>query len=158
MAPQASKKCGLLPPDHRHIGIVSCTSNGISSEQVPGTLSVLTISSLSPQASAQIEKRLLTPFLSPTTWLWGIPLERSASTAATSHSFECSSCTAHRLDRGSGDCPADESRPDSHSYHPIWWTGHAGQPLCHSACRNGAVRHYGWHQTRRGSEFVPQLR
>jgi hypothetical protein len=39
MAPQASKKCGLLPPDHRHIGINSCTSNSIDSEQVPGTFS-----------------------------------------------------------------------------------------------------------------------
>jgi hypothetical protein len=37
MAPQVSEKFGLLPPDHRHIGIDSCPSNGISSEQVPGT-------------------------------------------------------------------------------------------------------------------------
>ena len=36
MAPQASKDYCLLPPDHRHIGIASCTSNGINSEQVPG--------------------------------------------------------------------------------------------------------------------------
>jgi len=54
MVPQASKKCGLLPPDHRHIG--SCKSNSLNSEQVPGTLSALTISSLSRQASAQREK------------------------------------------------------------------------------------------------------
>ena len=60
MAPQASEKCGLLPPDHQQIGC--CTSNGINSEQVPGTFSVLTISSLSPQTSAQSEKKLLTPF------------------------------------------------------------------------------------------------
>ena len=33
MAPQASKKCGLLPTDHQCIG--SYTSNGINSEQVP---------------------------------------------------------------------------------------------------------------------------
>jgi hypothetical protein len=53
MAPQASKKCCLLPPHHLQIG--SCTSNSIDSEQIPGTFSVLTISSLSPQASAQSE-------------------------------------------------------------------------------------------------------
>ena len=63
MAPQASKKCGLFPPDHHHIGF--CTSNGIKSEQVPGTFSVLTISSLSPQASAQSEKKFFTPFPEP---------------------------------------------------------------------------------------------
>jgi len=62
MAPQASKKYGLQPPDHRHIGIASCTSNGIDSEQVPGPFSVLTSSPLAPQASAQGEKRFLTPF------------------------------------------------------------------------------------------------
>ncbi len=54
MAPQASKKCGLLPPDHHRIG--SCTSNGINSEQVPGTFSVLTISSLSRQAQHKARK------------------------------------------------------------------------------------------------------
>ena len=43
-----------------HIG--SCTSNGINSEQVPGAFSVLTIPSLSSQASAQSEKRFLTLF------------------------------------------------------------------------------------------------
>jgi len=64
MAPQASKKCGLLPPDHyriavSRIGITSCTSNGLNSEQVPGSFSVLTISSLSPQASAQSGKKFL---------------------------------------------------------------------------------------------------
>lgn len=36
MALQASKKCGLLSPDHHHIGY--CTSNGIDSEQIPGTI------------------------------------------------------------------------------------------------------------------------
>lgn len=61
MAPQASKKCGLLPPDYHRIGC--CTSNGINSEQVPGTFSALTISSLSPQASAQSEKWFLTIFI-----------------------------------------------------------------------------------------------
>jgi hypothetical protein len=60
MVPQASKKCGLLPPDHQQIGC--STSNGIYSEQVPGTFSVLTISSLAPQVSAQSEKKFLTPF------------------------------------------------------------------------------------------------
>ena len=48
-------------PDHQQIGC--CTSNGIDSEQVPGSCSVLTISSLSPQALAQCEKRFLTPFI-----------------------------------------------------------------------------------------------
>jgi filamentous hemagglutinin family protein len=48
-------------PDHHH-NIGSCTSNGIDSEQVPGIFSVLTISSGSPQTSAQREKRFLTPF------------------------------------------------------------------------------------------------
>ena len=59
MAPQASKQCGFLPPDH-HIDIGSCTSNGVNSEQVPGTFSILTISSLPSQASAQSEKRFQT--------------------------------------------------------------------------------------------------
>jgi len=46
MAPQASKKCGLLPPDHQRIGCF--TSNSIDSEQVPGPFSVLTSSPLAP--------------------------------------------------------------------------------------------------------------
>jgi hypothetical protein len=37
MAPQASKKCGLLPPDQQQIGF--WTSTDIDSEQVPGTIS-----------------------------------------------------------------------------------------------------------------------
>lgn len=37
MAPQASKKCGLLPPDQP---IASCTSNSINSKKVPLTISV----------------------------------------------------------------------------------------------------------------------
>jgi hypothetical protein len=37
MAPQASKKCGLLPPDHQQIGC--CARNGINSEPVPGSIS-----------------------------------------------------------------------------------------------------------------------
>ena len=61
MAPQASQKCGLLPPDHR---ISSCTSTGVDSDQVPGAFSVPTISLPSPRASVQSEKRFLTPFLS----------------------------------------------------------------------------------------------
>ena len=48
MAPQASKKYGLLLPDHRQIG--SCTSNALNSEQVLGTFSALTMSLLSPQS------------------------------------------------------------------------------------------------------------
>ena len=48
------------PPDHHRIG--SCTSNGINSEKVSGNFFVLTISSLSPQASEQSEKRFLTLF------------------------------------------------------------------------------------------------
>jgi hypothetical protein len=62
MAPQASKQGSLLPPGHHRIG--SCTSNGINSEQVSGTFSVLTISSFSPQASAQSSMRVLTPLSS----------------------------------------------------------------------------------------------
>lgn len=50
----------LLPPDHQQIG--SYKSNNINSEQVLGTFSVLTISSLSPQASVRSEKKLLTSF------------------------------------------------------------------------------------------------
>lgn len=38
MAPQASKKCGLPPPDHRPID--SCTNNSINSKKVPGTFFV----------------------------------------------------------------------------------------------------------------------
>ena len=57
MAPQASEKCGPLPPDYPRIDC--CTSNSLNSEQVPGTFSILMISSLSPQASAQSEKRFL---------------------------------------------------------------------------------------------------
>jgi hypothetical protein len=48
-----------------HHRLASCSSNGLNSEQVPGPFSVLTISSLSRQASAQSEKRFLTPFLFP---------------------------------------------------------------------------------------------
>ena len=61
MAPRASTQCGVLPPNHQRIG--SCTSNGIDSEQVPGTVSVLTISSLPSQPSAQRAKRFLGPLL-----------------------------------------------------------------------------------------------
>ena len=57
MAPQASWKYGLPPSDHHHIG--SCTSNGIDLEQVPGICSVLTISYLPAQVSAQSENRFL---------------------------------------------------------------------------------------------------
>ena len=53
MAPQASKKCGLLPPNHLQISWY--TSNGINSEQVSGTFSMLTMSTLAPQVSAQGE-------------------------------------------------------------------------------------------------------
>ena len=51
MAPQASKKCGLPFPDHKRIG--SCTNTDINSKQALRTFSILTISWLSPQASAQ---------------------------------------------------------------------------------------------------------
>ena len=44
------------------IRIGSCTSNSLNSEQVPGTCFLLTISSLSPQTSAQSKKRFLTLF------------------------------------------------------------------------------------------------
>ncbi len=63
MVPQASEKCGLLPPDHQQIGC--CTSNSLYSEQVPGTFPLLTISSRFSQASAQSEERFLTPFSCP---------------------------------------------------------------------------------------------
>jgi len=45
--------------------IGSCTSNGINSDHVPGTFSILTISSLSPQASARSGNRFLTPLSLP---------------------------------------------------------------------------------------------
>ncbi len=59
MAPQASKKCSLLPPDHHRIGCY--TTNSLNSEQVSGSFSMLTILSLSPQTSARSEQRFLTP-------------------------------------------------------------------------------------------------
>lgn len=43
----------------------SSTSNGIDSEQVPGTFSVIRISSISTTASSRSEGRFLTPFLFP---------------------------------------------------------------------------------------------
>ena len=64
-------------PDHQQIGC--CTSNGIDSEQVPGSCSVLTISSLSPQALAQCEKRFLTPFILSLAF----PLILSATTSSS---------------------------------------------------------------------------
>ena len=60
MAPQASKKCGLLFPDHQQIGC--CTSNGIDSDKVLGTFFVLTIPLLPLQRSYRAEKTLVTPF------------------------------------------------------------------------------------------------
>jgi hypothetical protein len=39
MAPQASKKCGLLPPDYHRLAF--CTNNGLDSGQVPGTFFAL---------------------------------------------------------------------------------------------------------------------
>jgi len=63
MALQASTKGGPLSPDHHRIG--SRTNTGIDSEQILGTISGLTISSLAPQTSARVEKQFLIPFLSP---------------------------------------------------------------------------------------------
>ena len=60
MAPQASKKCGLLPPDHKRIGC--CASNRLNSGKIPGAFFVLTISSLSRQGSAYFKKRFMTRF------------------------------------------------------------------------------------------------
>jgi hypothetical protein len=57
MAPQDSKKGGSHPHDHHHIS--SRTNTGIDSEQILGTTSVLTISSLAPQTSARVENRFL---------------------------------------------------------------------------------------------------
>lgn len=54
MAPQASKKCHLLLPDHQQIGC--WTSNSINSEQAPGTFLVLTISSLTHSYQYKAEK------------------------------------------------------------------------------------------------------
>ena len=68
MAPQASKKCDPPPPDHHHIG--SCTSNGIDWEQVPGTCSMLTMSSPSSQASAQSEKKVPDTIFIPVLTEW----------------------------------------------------------------------------------------
>lgn len=45
-----------------HHPIASRTSSGINLEQAPGNFTVLTISSHSPQASIQTEKRFMTPF------------------------------------------------------------------------------------------------
>jgi hypothetical protein len=44
-------------PDHHHIGY--CTSNGIDSEQVPGSFSMRMVSSISPQESAERGKVFL---------------------------------------------------------------------------------------------------
>jgi hypothetical protein len=60
MAPQASKKCGFLPPHHQQLGC--CMNDGVDSEQVPGTFLVLTSSSVAPQASARSEKMLVVSF------------------------------------------------------------------------------------------------
>ncbi|MEO7817741.1 MAG: hypothetical protein ABIS18_01185 [Actinomycetota bacterium] len=60
MTPRASKKDGLLLPLHHRL--TSYTSNSLDSEQVSGTFSVLTISSLASQASEQNVKRLLEHF------------------------------------------------------------------------------------------------
>ena len=49
-------------PARLTIPIGSCKSNGIDSDQVPGTFSGLTIPALSPQALAQSEKRFLILF------------------------------------------------------------------------------------------------
>lgn len=57
MAPQAFKKWGLLLPDHQQIGC--CASNGINSGEIPGSVSVLSISLLCWQASKENEKRFL---------------------------------------------------------------------------------------------------
>ena len=59
MAPQASKKCGLLSPDHLQIGCYA--RNRRNGEQLPGTFAVLTISSLFPLGIAQDEISADTP-------------------------------------------------------------------------------------------------
>jgi hypothetical protein len=63
MTPQASKMCSLLSSDHHRLAF--WRSNGINAEQVSGSFPILTILSLSPQASAQSEKNFLTLFLRP---------------------------------------------------------------------------------------------
>jgi hypothetical protein len=75
MAPQVSKKCGLLPPDHHRIG--SCTSTCIDSEKELPRMApqVHTKSCFLPLSEIQIAfstgkslkqaKLLLTPFRIP---------------------------------------------------------------------------------------------
>jgi len=41
MAPQASKKCDRLPPDHQQIGC--CTRNSLNSEQASGSIFMPTL-------------------------------------------------------------------------------------------------------------------
>ena len=60
-----SSENSTLRTQHSELPIGSCTSIGIDSEQVPGTFLILTMSSLSSQASVQRENRFLTLFLNP---------------------------------------------------------------------------------------------
>ena len=53
----------IAPTQNSELPIGSCASNNTNSKQVPGTFSILLISSLSPQASAQREKMFMTLFL-----------------------------------------------------------------------------------------------
>ena len=60
-----SSENSALRTQHSELPIGSCTSNGIDSEEVLGTFSILAISSLSQQSLAQRKKRFLKPFSCP---------------------------------------------------------------------------------------------
>ena len=55
---------------NQELQIGSCTSNGIDWEQVPGTCSMLTMSSPSSQASAQSEKKVPDTIFIPVLTEW----------------------------------------------------------------------------------------
>ena len=75
---------GHLSSDHHRLA--SYTSNDIDVEQVPGSFSTLTISSPSPQASAQNEKRFLALFFG---FDWG---KANVAISLTAVSFMMSAC------------------------------------------------------------------
>ena len=92
-------------PDHQQIG--SWTSNSINSEQVPGTFSLLTISSISPQKLAQSKKWFLTPFACFTllgllsvsfTWLPAFAQQMDTTSERTTSPFVGKSCKEDSLD------------------------------------------------------------
>ncbi len=60
MAPQASEKCGLLPPDHKRIAY--CTSRSINSEKVRGR------DSLPAKSGGWLHESLVLTMLSAGLW------------------------------------------------------------------------------------------